>query len=90
MLCDIHWDLQLEFSSRAAGEQDVIDMNRRLGSEAILRGDLQAIVRAFRALTYRGGIDADVERAADHETSEARVLSRCRGDCTRMGLGICK
>jgi len=36
-----------------------------LPGEATLRGDLQAIVRAYRALTYRGGIDADVETQTD-------------------------
>jgi 5-methylcytosine-specific restriction protein A len=33
--------------------------------EVILRADLQTIVRAYRALTYRGGIDADVETQTD-------------------------
>jgi 5-methylcytosine-specific restriction protein A len=32
-----------------------------LPEEAKLRTDLQTIVRAYRALTYRGGVDADVE-----------------------------
>lgn len=32
-----------------------------LPDEARLRSDLQTIARAYRALTYRGGIDADVE-----------------------------
>jgi len=36
-----------------------------LPDEAKLRADLQAIVRAYRALTYRGGIDADVESQSD-------------------------
>src|SRR5262249_12091796 len=36
-----------------------------LPDEATLRTDLQAIVRAYRALTYRGGIDADVETQTD-------------------------
>ena len=36
-----------------------------LPGEATLRGDLQAIVRAYRALTYRGGIDADVKTQTD-------------------------
>jgi 5-methylcytosine-specific restriction protein A len=30
-----------------------------------LRSDLQTIVRAYRALTYRGGIDADVDTQTD-------------------------
>ena len=34
-------------------------------TEAELRTDLQMIVRAYRALTYRGGIDADVETQTD-------------------------
>jgi 5-methylcytosine-specific restriction protein A len=36
-----------------------------LPDEARLRSDLQAIVRAYLALTYRGGIDADVEGQTD-------------------------
>ena len=36
-----------------------------LPDEATLRADLQAIVRAYRALTYRGGVDADVETQND-------------------------
>jgi 5-methylcytosine-specific restriction protein A len=36
-----------------------------LPDEAKLRLDLQTIVRAYRALTYRGGIDADVESQSD-------------------------
>ena len=36
-----------------------------LPDEARLRADLQAIVRACRALTYRGGVDADVETQND-------------------------
>ena len=36
-----------------------------LPDEATLRSDLQTIVRAYRALTYRGGIDADVETQTD-------------------------
>ena len=36
-----------------------------LPDEARLRSDLKTIVRAYRALTYRGGIDADVESQTD-------------------------
>jgi 5-methylcytosine-specific restriction protein A len=36
-----------------------------LPEEAKLRADLQIIARAYRALTYRGGIDADVESQTD-------------------------
>ena len=36
-----------------------------LPDEARLRADLQAVVRACRALTYRGGVDADVETQND-------------------------
>jgi 5-methylcytosine-specific restriction enzyme A len=36
-----------------------------LPDEAQLRADLQTIARAYRALTYRGGIDADVDSQAD-------------------------
>ena len=36
-----------------------------LPEEAKLRADVQNIVRAYRALTYRGGIDADVDGQAD-------------------------
>jgi 5-methylcytosine-specific restriction protein A len=36
-----------------------------LPDEARLRSDLQTIVRAYRALTYRGGIDAEVNGQAD-------------------------
>ena len=36
-----------------------------LPEEAKLRTDLQSIVRAYRALTYRGGVDADVESQSD-------------------------
>ena len=36
-----------------------------LPNEETLRADLQTIVRAYRALTYRGGIDADVESQID-------------------------
>ncbi len=37
----------------------------RLSVGFLQRADLQAIVRAYRALTYRGGIDADVESQSD-------------------------
>lgn len=36
-----------------------------LPDEMALRLDLQTAVRAYRALTYRGGIDADVETQTD-------------------------
>ena len=36
-----------------------------LPDEQKLRADLQTIVRAYRALTYRGGIDADVDSQSD-------------------------
>jgi 5-methylcytosine-specific restriction protein A len=36
-----------------------------LPDEPILRADLQTVVRVYRALTYRGGIDADVESQSD-------------------------
>ena len=36
-----------------------------LPSETQLRADVQSIVQAYRALTYRGGIDADVETQTD-------------------------
>jgi 5-methylcytosine-specific restriction protein A len=36
-----------------------------LPDEAHLRSDLQTIVRAYRALTYRGGIDAEAESQTD-------------------------
>lgn len=36
-----------------------------LPNENELRSDLQTIVRAYRALTYRGGIDADVDTQTD-------------------------
>jgi 5-methylcytosine-specific restriction enzyme A len=36
-----------------------------LPEEATLHADLQMAVRAYRALTYRGGIDADVETQLD-------------------------
>ncbi len=36
-----------------------------LPSETQLRADVQSIVGAYRALTYRGGIDADVETQTD-------------------------
>jgi 5-methylcytosine-specific restriction enzyme A len=36
-----------------------------LPSETTLRTDLQTIVRAYRALSYRGGVDADVEAQTD-------------------------
>src|SRR5262249_269004 len=36
-----------------------------LPDETGLRSDLQTIIRAYRALTYRGGIDADVEAQTD-------------------------
>jgi 5-methylcytosine-specific restriction protein A len=36
-----------------------------LPNENTLRSDLQTIVRAYRALTYRGGIDADIESQSD-------------------------
>ena len=36
-----------------------------LPDEAQLRSDLQTITRAYRALTYRGGIDADVESQSE-------------------------
>jgi 5-methylcytosine-specific restriction protein A len=36
-----------------------------LPDEANLRADLQTIVRAYRALTFRGGIDADVDVQSD-------------------------
>jgi len=36
-----------------------------LPAETQLRSELQAAIRAYRALTYRGGIDADVEGQTD-------------------------
>lgn len=36
-----------------------------LPDEMSLRNDLQTTVRAYRALTYRGGIDADIETQTD-------------------------
>ena len=36
-----------------------------LPKEGDLRSDLQTIVRAYRASSYRGGIDADVEMQTD-------------------------
>ncbi len=36
-----------------------------LPDEATLRGDLQTIVKAYRALNYRGGVDADVDAQTD-------------------------
>jgi 5-methylcytosine-specific restriction enzyme A len=36
-----------------------------LPDETQMRSDLQATIRAYRALTYRGGIDADVEGQTD-------------------------
>jgi len=36
-----------------------------LPDEAKLRSDLQATTRAYRALTYRGGVDADIEAQSD-------------------------
>jgi 5-methylcytosine-specific restriction protein A len=36
-----------------------------LPSEMTLRADLQTIVRAYRALTFRGGTDADVETQSE-------------------------
>lgn len=36
-----------------------------LPDEAKLRADVQTIVRAYRALTYRGGIDADADSQTD-------------------------
>jgi 5-methylcytosine-specific restriction enzyme A len=38
-----------------------------LPNEAILRTDLHNVVRAYRALTYRGGIEGDVEPQAELE-----------------------
>lgn len=36
-----------------------------LPAESALRSDLQTVVRAYRALTYRGGLDSDVESEGD-------------------------
>jgi 5-methylcytosine-specific restriction protein A len=36
-----------------------------LPNEATLRGDLQNIVHAYRALTFRGGLEGDVEPQSD-------------------------
>jgi 5-methylcytosine-specific restriction enzyme A len=36
-----------------------------LPDETQLRSDLQAAIRAYRPLTYRGGIDADIEGQTD-------------------------
>ena len=36
-----------------------------LPTEVVLRGDLQTIVRAYRALNYRGGTEGDVETQSD-------------------------
>jgi 5-methylcytosine-specific restriction protein A len=38
-----------------------------LPTEATLRADLQSVVRAYRALTFRGGIEGDVEPQAELE-----------------------
>jgi 5-methylcytosine-specific restriction protein A len=50
-----------------------------LPPEATLRTDLQNVVRAYRALTFRGGIDGDVEPQAELEdelkiTAQATVI----------------
>jgi len=50
-----------------------------LPEEAKLRADLQTIARAYRALTYRGGIDADVESQTDvaeefHTPSDISII----------------
>jgi 5-methylcytosine-specific restriction protein A len=42
-----------------------------LPSEATLRDDLQLLIRAYRALTFRGGLDADTD--ADTEVSDFNV-----------------
>jgi 5-methylcytosine-specific restriction protein A len=49
-------------AGHALGKTYTLD---NLPSEIDLRSDLQTIVRAYRALTYRGGIDADVETKTD-------------------------
>jgi 5-methylcytosine-specific restriction protein A len=49
-------------AGHALGKSYALDV---LPSEAELRSDVQTIVRAYRALTYRGGIDADVETQTD-------------------------
>jgi hypothetical protein len=45
-------------AGQALGTSYKLDM---LLDEARLRLDLQTIIRAYRALTYRGGVDADME-----------------------------
>jgi 5-methylcytosine-specific restriction protein A len=45
-------------AGHALGTSYKLDM---LPDEARLRFDLQTIIRAYRALTYRGGVDADME-----------------------------
>jgi 5-methylcytosine-specific restriction protein A len=45
-------------AGHALGTSYKLDM---LPDEARLRFDLQTIIRAYRALTYRGGVDADIE-----------------------------
>jgi 5-methylcytosine-specific restriction enzyme A len=42
-----------------------------LPSEATLRNDLQLLIRAYRALTFRGGLDADTD--ADTEVADFNV-----------------
>jgi 5-methylcytosine-specific restriction enzyme A len=49
-------------AGHALGKSYALDA---LPSEAELRADVQTIVRAYRALSYRGGIDADVETQTD-------------------------
>ena len=46
-----------------------------LPSESELRNDLQAIVRAYRALDYRGGNDADVSTQTDVSEEFGKQLS---------------
>jgi 5-methylcytosine-specific restriction protein A len=43
-----------------------------LPNEATLRDDLQLLIRAYRALTFRGGLDADTD--ADKDVSDFNVL----------------
>jgi 5-methylcytosine-specific restriction enzyme A len=47
-----------------------------LPDEVRLRADLQTIVRAYRSLTYRGGIDADIE-ASGGRIAHGRLLRGC-------------
>ena len=59
-------------------------LSEALPDELTLRTDLQTIVRAYRALNYRGGVEGDIETQSDVTEEFNRVpISQLLAQCQR-------